>query len=499
MREQAQRAVLRTTNLDSADVLHATARSQVSGWGVGINIPYSLVTQQMRNTLLLWGVAAILAIATALALGLLFARPITSSLEVAAKAAAAFGRGEPFPLAGSRLKEADGFLVTLRNARADLEQASRLKDEFLAVLSHELRTPLNAVLGYAHLLSSGALTPDRAAHALQAIQRNAQSQARLVEALLDLSRIMAGKLELDLQRVDVSRIVDAAVDVIRPDAEAKGVSVEVIGPKNQAALLGDPGRLQQVLWNLLSNAVKFTPPEGRVTIRSENQDGHVRIEVSDTGQGIGAEFLPHVFDRFSQADGQKRRSQAGLGLGLALVREMVQAHKGTVVAESAGEGRGSTFIVTLPAATGVAAVDSREPPAPEATTESLPPLEVLIVDDDGDVRDLLVLLLESRGATAHAVSSAAEALDAIRLRRPDVLLSDLRMPDEDGFSFIRRLRGYEREAGQERLPAIAVTAYASPSDREQAIAAGYDSHVAKPVDPEDLARAIATLVKAESA
>jgi len=390
-------------------------------------------------------------------------------------------------------------LVREQTARAEVERASQLKDEFLAVLSHELRTPLNAVIGYAHLLSSGVLSPERASHAIQAIERNAQSQARLVESLLDLSRIMAGKLELDLQRLDLSRIVDAAADVIRPDAEVKGVGLEIVGPASPIALIGDGGRLQQVLWNLLSNAVKFTPREGRVTIRCAEQNAHVRIEISDTGRGISPEFLPYVFDRFSQSDGESRGSKAGLGLGLALVREMVYAHGGAVVAESRGEGCGSTFVVTLPQSTGADALAPDEPHTRTADpVESLAQLEILIVDDDGDVRNLLAHLLESRGAVPRTVSSAAEALDAIGQRRPDVLLSDLRMPDEDGYSLIRKLRADESERQRERLPAIAVTAYASPSDRERALAAGYDAHVAKPVEPEDLARAIVTVAKGSS-
>jgi PAS domain S-box-containing protein len=396
-------------------------------------------------------------------------------------------------------EERSRLLVREHAARTEIERASRLKDEFLAVLSHELRTPLNAVLGYSRLLRSGVLPPDRAGHALEAIERNAHAQARLVESLLDLSRVMAGKLELDLQTVNLSEIVEAALDVVRPDAEAKGVTLAVIPPQSAITLVGDSGRLQQVFWNLLSNAVKFTPRDGRITVRWDKQNGGVRIEVSDDGQGISADFLPHIFERFTQADSRKRRSPAGLGLGLALVREMVHAHGGTVIAESLGEGRGTTFVVTLPVSSGAAAL------APEKTSQlvldpvaSLGRIDILVVDDDGDARDLIALLLESRGAVAHTVSSAAEALEAIRQRRPDVLLADLRMPHEDGYSLIRRLRDREREHGQQRLPAVAVTAYASPSDRERAIAAGFDWHVTKPVDPEDLARAIAKVARADS-
>jgi PAS domain S-box-containing protein len=395
-------------------------------------------------------------------------------------------------------EERSRVLVREQTARAELERASRLKDEFLAVLSHELRTPLNAVLGYSHLLTSGALPPDRARHALEAIERNAHAQARLVESLLDLSRVMAGKLELDLRPLDLSGIIDAALDVVRPDAEARGVTLEAIAPRAALTLVADGPRLQQVFWNLLSNAVKFTPRGGRITIRWQRRDEQARVEVSDDGQGISADFLPHVFDRFSQADTKGRRSPAGLGLGLALVREMVHAHGGTVVAQSAGEGGGSTFVVTLPASEGMAVQPKNPATAQPAAEVALPPLDVLVVDDEADVRNLMGFLLESRGAVPRTASSAPEALEALRQRRPDVLLADVRMPYEDGYSLIRRVRDWEREQQRPHLPAIAVTAYARPSDREKAIAAGFDWHVAKPVAPEELVAAISKVMKADS-
>jgi PAS domain S-box-containing protein len=395
-------------------------------------------------------------------------------------------------------KQHANLLVREQAARADLERASRLKDEFLAVLSHELRTPLNAVLGYTQLLRAGALPAERMGHALDAIQRNAQAQARLVESLLDLSRVMAGKLELNLERLDLFRVVDTALDVIRPEAEARGIALDVTAPSDEITLLGDASRLQQVFWNLLSNAVKFTPRGGRIAVSVIASGDDAVITIADNGQGINAEFLPHVFDRFKQADSHKGRSSDGLGLGLALVREMVHAHGGNVVADSPGMDRGSTFTVTLPAsmttageALPVDTVTGRE------TVESLPELQILIVDDESDVRDLLALLVESRGASAVAVASAAEALDAIEARRPDLLLADLRMPDEDGYSLIRKLRAREREQHVGRLPAIAVTAYASAADRDQAIAAGYDGHIAKPIDPDVLTRTIAKVASME--
>jgi PAS domain S-box-containing protein len=372
-------------------------------------------------------------------------------------------------------------------ARVELERASRMKDEFLAVLSHELRTPLNAVLGYASLLATGSLPRERTAHALKAIQRNAQAQSRLIESLLDLSRITAGKLELDLRRTDARKLVESAVDVVRPDADAKGIAVAVEGPSVDVPLVGDGGRLQQVLWNLLSNAVKFTPAGGHIRVRLAKVASDVRIEVEDTGQGIKGDFLPYVFDRFKQDDRRKESSSTGLGLGLALVREMVQAHGGTVRADSAGEGRGSTFTVTLP---------SREPASMTAAAESdetpdVRDVDVLVVDDDGDMRDVAALLLESRGATVRTVSSARAALEAISQHRPDVMLADLFMPGEDGYSLIRTLRARENKGHLVPLPVIAVTASASPADKERALTAGFDSHLAKPFDAEALIGIIA--------
>jgi PAS domain S-box-containing protein len=384
-------------------------------------------------------------------------------------------------------------LVRERAARADVERASRLKDEFLAALSHELRTPLNAVLGYAHLLNSGGLASARATHAIQAIQRNAQAQARLVESLLDLSRVMAGKLELNLEELDLSRVIDTAIDVVRPDADAKAIRIDVEYPSSGLRLVGDAVRLQQVLWNLLSNAVKFTQQRGRVRVRVTQSDSQAQIEVSDNGHGISASFLPQVFDRLKQAHIENGRMPSGLGLGLALVREMVQAHGGTVAAESRGEGRGSTFTVTLPRSVDTTGRPTVTRDRDDDAIASLRDIEILVVDDDRDARDLLTFVLESRGAIVRAVSSAAEALEAAAQQRPDVLLADLRMPGQDGYALIRNLRTREHEQQDLRLAAIAVTAYASSKDRDEAIAAGYDAHVAKPVDLVALAHAIATL------
>ena len=396
-------------------------------------------------------------------------------------------------------RQRNEMLAREQTARAEIERASRLKDEFLAILSHELRTPLNAVLVYSHLLGSGSLSPDRAAHALKAIQRNAEAQARLVESLLDLSRVLAGKLDLDLTRLDLSRIVDASLDIIRPDANARSIALDIDVPSDGTMLVGDAGRLQQVFWNLLTNAVKFTPKGGRIRLQITRDVAHVCVRISDTGQGISPEFLPFVFDRFKQEDTDRGRSPSGLGLGLAVAREIVQAHQGTIIAESDGPGRGTTFVVTLPAT--LAPRDELELSVESSQSDEQPSvrgLKILVVDDNHDVRDVLALVLESWGANVATVGSAGEALEAISQNRPDVLLADLRMPDEDGYALIRKLRARERQQEIPRLPAVAVTAYASAPDREKSILAGYDWHVAKPVDSQALAKVIVKVMRIQN-
>jgi PAS domain S-box-containing protein len=378
-------------------------------------------------------------------------------------------------------------------ARTELERASRLKDDFLAVLSHELRTPLNAVMGYTQLLLSGTVAPDASAHALHAIQRNAQAQARLVESLLDLSRVLAGKLELNAEAVELSSIIELAVDAVTPDALKKQISMRVAGA-NSVRVFADGPRLQQVLWNLLSNAIKFTPVGGEVTVDLASTESQAVIRVIDNGRGISSALLPFVFDRFKQGEGESPRSRTGLGLGLALVREMVHAHKGTVTAESAGEGLGATFTVWLPL------MLPRQPEPTDmghTTRQQHPDLHssrpsILVVDDDVDARDMLALMLQARGAKVHHVASAAEAVDSMLKRRPDVLLADVQMSGEDGYSLIRQWRTHEGGTNG-RVAAIAVTAYATAMDREKALEAGFDWHLAKPIDADELVRVITAL------
>ena len=378
--------------------------------------------------------------------------------------------------------------------------ANRVKDEFLATLSHELRTPLNAVLGWTRVLRSAHVEAFTQSKALEAIERNARVQARLIEDLLDMSGIVSGTPRLQIREADLTQIVDAAVDVVRPAAAAKQLQLTVEMCARPAMTLGDPGRLQQVVWNLLSNAVKFTPPEGQVSVRLERENGY-RLTVRDSGSGIDPQFLPFVFDPFRQADGTVTRQHGGLGLGLAIAKQLVELHGGTIQASSGGPGTGATFEVYLPSQVAAprenVATDSILAPLPAMYVDAslLSGLHVLVVDDDEDARALLEAVLTRYGAHVVTASSVAEAWGAIARRRPDVLLSDIGMPDQDGYALIRQLRRRPPSEGG-RIPAVAITAYASDRDTMAAREAGYQAHVAKPIEPSDVARLIATLGRA---
>jgi PAS domain S-box-containing protein len=384
-----------------------------------------------------------------------------------------------------------------RIARQQAEAANRLKDEFLATVSHELRTPLNHMLGWVALLRAGALTPEKTAEALETIERNVRAQNRLVEDLLDVSRIVTGKMQLHVRPVIPASVVEAAVASARPAAEAKGVRIQTILDSAPGTISGDPDRLQQVVWNLVSNAIKFTPKGGRVQVRLERINSRVEITISDTGEGIDPEFLPYVFNRFSQADGSFKRKHSGLGLGLAIVRHLVELHGGEVSAESPGPGQGATFIIKLPLAAANARLKELEHAAPEVeglAVENAPQLggvRVLVVDDEADARKLLTAIFTSSGADVRAVGGMAEALRAIGDWRPDVLVSDIGMPEGDGYDLIREIR--RADASGQRLPAVALTAYARTEDRMRALAAGFQMHVAKPVEPQELLMVVANL------
>jgi PAS domain S-box-containing protein len=387
--------------------------------------------------------------------------------------------------------------LALDNARLyrEAQRVNRVKDEFLATLSHELRTPLNAILGWARLLRLGKLDEAAEARALETVERNASAQAQLIDDLLDVSRIISGKFQVDARVVDVPMVTEAALDAVRLAAEAKGIQlIASIEPVPQVS--GDPTRLQQVVWNLLSNAIKFTPKCGRVEVTVAMIDSHVEIAVRDDGEGIRADFLPYVFDRFRQADGTTTRAHAGLGLGLAIVRHLVELHGGSVRAHSDGLGKGALFCVRLPIA----------PVRPKGTDDAVPTsmrhangdaalplagLRVVVVDDETDARELVATVLSEAGATVIAVGSVPEAIQAVERHRPDVLVSDIGMPCEDGYSLIRRIRAMEKTVG--RIPAAALTAYATVQDRTRALFAGYSSHLPKPIDPAELTAVVANL------
>jgi PAS domain S-box-containing protein len=386
-----------------------------------------------------------------------------------------------------------------QHARKQAEQAGRLKDEFLATVSHELRTPLTAILGWARILSARKDDPTSVARSIDTIERNAKSLAQIIEDVLDVSRIITGKLRMEFGPVDLVPLLEGATAAVKPTAEAKGVHLDPspIGPP--CLVFGDPDRLQQVIWNLLSNAVKFTPQGGRVTVRLERERTRAEVTVTDTGQGIPADFLPFMFDRFRQADSTTTRHHGGLGLGLALVRHLVELHGGTVRAQSEGEGRGASFTVTLPIQpelVGGSPLRSPRPiterPPPNTPAVSLRGLKVLAVDDEIDARELVTTVLEREGAAVVAVATAPEAFSRLASIRPDVIVCDISMPMEDGYSFIRRIRALAPEKGG-RTPAIALTTYAREEDRRKALAAGFEVHVAKPVEPTELIELVARL------
>jgi PAS domain S-box-containing protein len=424
-------------------------------------------------------------------------------------------------------EEARANFIREQEARRQAEAANRMKDEFLATLSHELRTPLNSMLGWAKLLRSRKFDETTTARALETIERNAKMQAQLIEDILDVSRIIRGKLHLNLRPVNLVRIIESAMDGVRPSAEAKGIDFSFVisarepsnvskrqkaaksaesgkseNSKNQHPkflVYGDSDRLHQIVFNLLTNAIKFTPEEGKVEVQLKRDRTYAQVTVTDTGLGISTEFLPYIFDRFRQADSTTTRSHGGLGLGLAIVRHLVELHQGSVHADSPGEGLGATFTIKLPLANESSKTsDLESKPIPEAgaiaTIPRLEKLQILVVDDDADTLDYLLTVLEQYGAKVTAVSSAREAMSAIQRFKPDVLVSDIGMPEEDGYALIRKIRALEAEQGG-RIPALALTAYARGEERLRAISAGFQMHMAKPVEPVELISVVAKLVE----
>jgi signal transduction histidine kinase/DNA-binding response OmpR family regulator len=389
-------------------------------------------------------------------------------------------------------------LVREQAARAEAEQANRTKDEFLATLSHELRTPLSAILGWSHLVRSGKLDESQMSRALETIERNARSQSQLIDDLLDVSRIITGKLQIEPRPVDLNVVIDAAIDAVRPALEAKAIHFESEVEAEAGLVAGDPNRLQQIFWNLFSNAVKFTPEQGKVRVEAKRTPSGVRISVSDSGVGITPEFLPYIFDRFRQADGSTTRVHGGLGLGLSIVKHLVQLHHGNVEVQSEGKNQGSCFTITLPVASTPSTPVPRDSAKTEPETNGLPPsyskafegLRILVVDDEVDSRDLVRAILMRCGGEVNCCESAAEALKAIRDWKPDLLVSDIGMPNEDGYSLIEKMRKMKSKRARQ-TPAVALTAYVTNEDRERVLAAGFRLHVAKPIEPANLVMLIA--------
>ena len=401
-------------------------------------------------------------------------------------------------------KERTLLLAAAQSARAEADWANGIKDEFLATLSHELRTPLTSILGWSHLLTAGKLDKQQTARAIETIARNARAQGRLIDELLDISRIMTGKLCLDLRAVKLAPLIQAVVDDVRPAADARSINLKAAFNSDIGSILGDPDRLQQIVWNLLTNAIKFTPKGGDVQVRLERNDSHALITVNDSGQGIATELLPHVFERFRQADSSNTRSNGGLGLGLSIVRQLVELHRGTVTAESSGENAGTTFRVMLPlpnlheVPNAAEKTDPKnERNSPTTGQHSLSGRRVLVVDDERDTRELVAALLTTCGAEVVSVGSAIEALDQMERQRFDLLISDIGMPEMNGYDLISRIRQLGEEQGG-RTPAMALTAYAGLDDRKRALAAGYEMHIPKPFVATELISAAIFLTERHS-
>ncbi|MGA2229447.1 MAG: PAS domain-containing protein [Tepidisphaeraceae bacterium] len=399
------------------------------------------------------------------------------------------------------LAEREGLLASERAARSEAERTSRIKDEFLATLSHELRTPLMAILGWSQILADQSRRDVNLAEGLATIDRNARAQTQIIEDLLDMSRIISGKVRLDLQRVDLAAVLRAGVETLKPAADGKGVQLQAVLDPQAGPVNGDPNRLQQVFWNLLNNAVKFTPRGGRVQVRLERAESILEVTVTDTGEGIKPEFLPYVFDRFRQSDASTTRRHGGLGLGLAIVKQLVELHGGSVRASSSGVGSGATFIVSLPIsaippepepAEGRQSSKASNAPISAGLSPDISGVRVLVLDDEPDVRALLKRLLEDCNAVVTVAASAQEALHLLQTQLPDVIISDIGMPGQDGYGFIRHVRACPPELGG-LTPALALTAYARAEDRARAVMAGFQSHIAKPVEAVALIAMIAQL------
>ena len=534
--ERAQRSAegaYRNTGLEGQRFYSAHSRAPIAGWTLATGVPADQVEPALRGPAIALTAGATLVAVFAVGLALWFGRRIARPVTQLALSVRSFGAGDAMPApverapavdevtevaqafdqAAARLHAREAslresqeqfreiaaerarLLENERHARAEAETANRLKDEFLAVLSHELRTPINAVYGWARLLRTAKSDEPTLTHGLEVIERNAAAQVKLIEDLLDVSRIVTGKMRLDVRLVDVAAAVESAMESVRHAAEVKDIRLLSVLDRRAGPVAGDPDRLRQVVWNLVSNAIKFTMKGGRVQVRLAHSGSRVKIEVADTGAGIKPDLLPHIFERFRQGDSTSTRLYGGLGLGLALVKHIVELHGGTVHAESAGEGMGATFVVELPVSLGTTpALPTAPSPGPALPAVSLKGLRVLVVDDDSDTLDLFTQMLGETGAEMRTAASARDAMAILAEWRPTVLISDIDMPDEDGYALIRRVRALSPEDGGE-IPAVAVTAYGRVEDRVRLLGAGFNMHVPKPVEPAELMVVLATLAR----
>ncbi|HEX4567119.1 MAG TPA: ATP-binding protein [Vicinamibacterales bacterium] len=523
--EQAEGAS-RATTLEGTPSYTAWNRSTETGWTIGVGLPVALVDRPISRSLFALIAGACSLMATGLIAALFVRRRLVESQRAIADAARALARGEPIAPRPSTIAEIQDLSAALseaariletrlrerdeaqqeaerqRSAALEREQAgrraaealSRAKDEFVATVSHELRTPLNAIFGWVTLLQTDTLDAARHKQGLEVIHRNAAAQLALINDLLDMSRVLRGTMRLDMQPIDLGMVVDAAIDALLPTAEARRITVNVSAPRGTALISGDQSRVQQIIFNLVSNSLKFTPGAGRIDVRLWIDRDEAVLEVSDTGEGIAAEFLPHVFDRFRQEESHEARPHEGLGLGLSLVRHLSELHGGTVTAESAGKGQGAAFRLRLPllGARAVATASTATVPSTAGSVgRPLNGARVLVVDDDADARDLISMVIRGAGGMTVAAASVSEAKDAIDTGVPDAIVSDIAMPGGNGYEFARDLRGDGRT---DSLPLVAVTAYTRVEDRDRAIAAGFDAHLGKPFEPRALVGLIAGLI-----
>lgn len=519
----------RTVLLEGTPAYSAWSRSPLSGWTVGVGIPAEPIDGPVRRSYRAVVAAGVTMFGAGLVMALVLGRGLVRTQEAVLAAAQALARGGQAPPFESRIVESHALGEGLREAAAILRQRererdaaqaeadrnraalleretaarrasetlNRAKDDFIATVSHELRTPLNAIYGWVAMLRTGTLDPARQAHALDVIDRNTRAQSQVVEDLLDMSRAIQGSVRLGLEPLDLAVVLDAAIESLRPTAAARQITIEAQADRGIALISGDPGRIQQVLWNLLSNALKFTAPGGRIDVRSEVAAGAVIVVIRDSGEGIAPEFLPHVFDRFRQEDASVTRTHSGLGLGLSLVRHLVELHGGTITADSAGKGRGATFTLRLPLlGSGAPAHGSGANPTPTGLgTASLRGRHILVVDDDRDSCELAAVALTMAGATVATATSARDALAALATRPTDALVADISMPGVSGYDLARQLRGDSDFAG---LPLIALTAHGGADARDTALAAGFTAYMRKPYEPRALAALVAGLVPVPS-